>query len=305
MKVTFWGVRGSIPCPGPQTVKYGGNTISLECRFEGIDRIFIIDAGSGIRSLGDHLLGEHRGQKPLHLDLFITHTHWDHIQGLPFFGPMYIPETRIRIYGPATFEEACLEKILGAQWAYRYFPKRQQELAAHIEYVNLKEGRFDLGDGIVLKTKYLNHSLLCLGYRLEYADRVVCTAYDTEPFQNVFCTDPADPFYDETMAAEGMEAAAEENGRMVDFFCEADLLIHDAQYTQKEYDEARVGWGHSPIEHAVAEATRARVKRLALFHHDPKRTDGQMDEFGDLYCTPPHAGPVHVFVAREGMQITV
>ena len=135
---------------------------------------------------------------------------------------------------------------MGGQLAYRYFPIRHAELASEIKYVDLKEGRFDLGDGIMLTTKYLNHPLLCLGYRFEYAGKVFCTAYDTEPFQNLFTTDESDPSYDKDMAQEGKAVVDEQNKAIEDFFRGVDVLVHDSQYTQREYGESKVGWGTAP-----------------------------------------------------------
>ena len=303
MMIKFWGVRGSIPCPGPSTVKYGGNTTCLELRFKELDRIIIIDAGSGIRELGNHLMTHELPKGPIRTEIFLTHTHWDHIMGFPFFTPNYIPTTRLKVYGPVTHEDDPLEEVVGGQLTYRYFPVRQAELAAEIEYIDHKEGRFDLGDGITLTNKYLNHPVLCLGYRFEYRGKVFCTACDTEPFQNVFCTDPEDPSYDEAMALEGDQVAMEENQRIEDFIAEADVLIHDAQYTQEEYESSKVGWGHSSVQHAIATAKRAGVKRLVLFHHEPERTDAQIDELAEAVCNPGSTGDTEVFFAREGMGI--
>ncbi len=305
MIVKFWGARGSIPTPGPETVKYGGNTLCLELRLEDARRLVIIDAGSGIRALGDHLITRSTNNGPIRAEVFLTHTHLDHILGLPFFAPIYIPGTHLKIYGPVTCEEDSLEEVIGGQMSYRYFPVRQQELAASIEYINLNEGTFDLGDGIMLSTKYLNHPLLSLGYRIECRGNVICTAFDTEPFHNLFCTDPADPSYDETLAAEGELAAKEENRRMEDFFAGVDLLVHDGQYTQQEYEGGKKGWGHSPIEHAIEVARKTSIKRLALCHHDPLRSDSQIDELAKTYCCREVAGQLQVFFAREGMEVEI
>ncbi|MEW6669740.1 MAG: MBL fold metallo-hydrolase [Thermodesulfobacteriota bacterium] len=303
MKVKFWGVRGSIPCPGGSTVKYGGNTPCIEVRMKTSDRLIIIDAGSGIRELGIHMMSRDLPRGPIRTEIFLTHTHWDHIMGFPFFNPIYIPGTQLKVYGPVTYEDESLEQVVGGQLTYRYFPVRQEELAARIEYIDLKEDRLDLGEGIGLTTKYLNHPVLCLGYRLEAEGRVLCTAFDTEPFQNVFSTDPDDLSYDEVMAEEGRQAAAEENARIREFYRGADLLIHDAQYTQQEYGASRRGWGHSPMEYAIASARESRVKRLALFHHEPVRSDGQMDDLAGKHACPGGGGDMQVFFAREGDEI--
>jgi phosphoribosyl 1,2-cyclic phosphodiesterase len=262
-----------------------------------------MDAGTGLRELGNHVMAHDLPKGPIRTEILLTHTHWDHIQGFPFFTPMYVPTTKLTVYGPVTYEEDSLEKVLGGQYIYRYFPVRHAELGAEIEYVDLKEGQFDLGDGLVITTKYLNHPLLCLGYRFEYNGKVFCTAYDTEPFRNVFCTDPDDPSYDEAMASEGELVAQEENQRLEEFFAGADLLVHDAQYTKEEYESTKIGWGHSSMAHVIAAAKKNTVKRVALFHHDPGRTDADIDELTVRYCNRTYAGDTEVFFAREGMEI--
>ena len=292
MKVKFWGVRGSIPCPGPQTVKYGGNTVCLELQFPDTDRRIIIDAGSGLRRLGDHMLTNGNGQRAIRADLLLTHTHLDHILGIPFFAPIYIPQTQMRIYGPVTCEEESLETVIGGQLSYRYFPVRQAELAAQIEYNDLKEGSFDLGEGIRVTTKYLNHPLLCFGYRIEYNGHVFCTAYDTEPFYNFFSTDPGDPGYDEALAREGEQAAQQGNLAMEEFVAGADLLVYDGQYTRQEYEADKIGWGHTPVEFAIELAQRAGAQKLALIHHDPMRTDAQLDELSQKNYAPPEIAAI-------------
>jgi phosphoribosyl 1,2-cyclic phosphodiesterase len=286
-------------------MKYGGNTACVELRFQDTGRLIIIDAGSGIRELGNYMMAHDLPKGSIKAEIFLTHTHWDHIMGFPFFTPIYVPGTKLKIYGPVTYDDDTLKDIVGGQLSYRYFPVRQTELTSEIEYFDIKEGRFDLGDGIILTTKYLNHPVRCLGYRIEYRGKVFCTAYDTEPFQNVFCTDPNDSSYDKDMADEGDQVAREENQRVEDFFAKADLVIYDAQYTEAEYQAAKVGWGHTSVEYAVAAAKRAKIKRLALFHHDPVRTDDQIDALAKQFCRSDYAGTTEVFFAREGMEIDI
>lgn len=303
MKIKFWGVRGSIPCPGPDTVKYGGNTSCLEIWFEDIERLIIIDAGSGIRELGNDIMTRDMVKKGIKTEILLTHTHWDHIMGFPFFTPIYVPGARLKVFGPVTYENETLAETVGGQLTYRYFPVRQAELAAEIEYISLKEEKLDLGDGINLTTKYLNHPVLCLGYRFEYKGKIFCTAYDTEPFQNVFCSDPGDPSYDEDMFREGEEVAREENQRLEEFFSGSDLLIYDAQYTKDEYESSKKGWGHSSVEHAMDTSERSGVKRLALFHHEPLRTDRELDELTQKHCISKKDSEMELIFAREGEEI--
>jgi phosphoribosyl 1,2-cyclic phosphodiesterase len=303
MKVRFWGVRGSIPSPGPKTQKYGGNTACIELRVGDDDRLIIVDAGSGIRSLGNFMMGNDLPKGPIKAEIFLSHTHWDHIMGYPFFTPIYIPGTSLKVHGPVSFEEDPLEEVVGGQMKYRYFPVNLGELASKIEYIRLKEApSIDLGSGLHLATKLLNHPITALGYRFAYNGKAVCTCYDTEPFRNLFITDRNHPDYDEAMAYEGEEVAVEQNLAVEQFFAGADLLIHDAQYTAAEYG-ARINWGHTSIEYAIAAANRAGVKKLALYHHDPDRTDATLDELSAIYCEPGKFGDTEVFFAREGMEI--
>ncbi len=305
MKIRLWGVRGSIPCPGSHTMKYGGNGACMELRVEGRDEIIVIDAGSGIRELGNSLVAKDLPNGPLKLALYLSHTHWDHIMGFPYFTPIYIPGTKMVVHGPVTYEDDPLKDVVGGQMKYRYFPINVGELASDIEYKRLREEpNMDLGDGLLLTTKFLNHPITALGYRFEFQGKVFCTCYDHEPFRNLFITDPDHPEYDEAMAYEGEEVAQEQNQAIEEFFRGADLLVHDSQYTAEEY-KIRVDWGHSTFEWAIAAANRAGVKRLALFHHDPDRTDEQIDEMAKTYCEKGRYGDTEVFFAREGQEITL
>lgn len=297
-------MRGSVPCPGPKTVKYGGNTACLELRFGEEDRLVVIDAGTGIRELAGHIMKSDLPKGPIKTELFLTHTHWDHIMGFPFFIPIFVPNTELKVFGPVTYEEDTLDKIVGGMLTYRYWPVRLTELAAKIEYFNLKEGSQDLGGGLWLTTKYLNHPILVLGYRFEYRGKVFCTAYDTEPFSNVFDVSPDDPSYDEEAVKEGAMAAQEENDKVVRFFQGADILIHDSQYTHKEYISSKLGWGHSSFEHAVNVAHKAGVKKLLLFHHDPDRSDAELELIEKkIQAAAGGKTSMEVMIAREGMTV--
>jgi ribonuclease BN (tRNA processing enzyme) len=240
---------------------------------------------------------------PIDVDVFITHTHWDHIMGFPMFTPLFIPTSRIRIRGPVSYEDETLEQIIGAQLTYRYWPVRISELSAHIEYAQIKETSLDLGDGLWVTTKYLNHPILCLGYRFEYKGKSIVTAYDNEPFRNLFPTDPEDPSYDEDAAREGEAAAAEENEKLLRFFQDADVLIHDTQYTAEEY-EKHLGWGHTSYERAINNANKAKVKKLVMFHHDPNRTDEQLVKLEKKYKKLiADKTSMQIMMAREGLVI--
>ncbi|MDX9834993.1 MAG: MBL fold metallo-hydrolase [Desulfobulbus sp.] len=306
IRVKFWGVRGSIPCPGPKTMKYGGNTACIELRFPEVNRHIIIDAGSGIRDLGSALVTNDLPKGSLRTEIYLTHTHWDHIMGFPFFLPLYIPGTTIKVFAPVTYEEEPLEEVVGGQMKYRYFPVDLGEVASQVAYHRLKEDpAINLGDGISLATSIINHPITTLGYRFTFRGVVFCTVYDAEPFRNPFVTDPGDPAYEEFMALEGDEAAREQNQSLERFYAGADLLVHDAQYTHGEYTASRIGWGHTSIEDAIDAARRAGVRHLALFHHDPDRSDEQLDAMTTSYCTPGETDSMGIFFAREGQEIVL
>jgi phosphoribosyl 1,2-cyclic phosphodiesterase len=300
MNVTLWGVRGSTPCPGPTTVRFGGNTLCLEVRYGPSNRLAIVDAGSGIRALGVHLIKTDLPRGPIEAKILFSHTHWDHILGFPFFTPIFLPTTNLAIYGPVTFEEDTLDKVIGGQLQYRYFPVTMAELAAQISYHHLQETVLNFEDGLVVRTKYLNHPITCLGYRFEHDGKSIVTVFDHEPFRNLFADDP------ETRD-EGERAANEENRKIEAFMAGADVVIHDAQYTHQEYLKSYRGWGHTSIEWAINAAARAGVKKLVLIHHDPERTDDQLEALETTYraavaARSPSGRPVlDVVFAREGM----
>jgi phosphoribosyl 1,2-cyclic phosphodiesterase len=300
LSVRFWGVRGSMPCPGPDTVLFGGNTACLEIRAE--DRLIIIDSGTGIRPLGEKLLSGNYINGPVNADIFITHTHWDHIMGFPVFGPLFSPKSVLRIRGPVSSDEDTLESIIGTQLSYKFWPVRQNELAAKIEYGQLKETTIDLDGGVKVITKYLNHPILCLGYRFEYKGKVIVTLYDHEPYRNIFPVDPNDPGYDKDAALEGEAVAKEENEKIINFSKDADILIHDSQFTQTEY-EKHMGWGHSSYDIAINTAIQAAAKKLIFYHHDPARTDWQLDNLEKNYQSLIADKGLEVFMAREGLTL--
>ncbi len=283
MNIKLWGVRGSIPSPGPDTAKYGGNTTCIGIDFGPGEKETIIDGGTGIRLFGNYLIKKYLPDNIIDVNIFITHTHWDHIMGFPFFAPIYIPSTKLTIYGPVTYEEGGLDEIIGSQFQYKHFPVIQSELAAEIKYFPLKETSFAIGKNIKVITKYLNHPVLCISYRFEQNGKIFCFTTDSEPFRNIFASDPSSPDYDELAAEEGEKAAVEENSRVADFFRGADLLIHDAQYTNEEWNNEKLGWGHSSFEYVIETAAAAGVKKLILTHHDPERTDDQLDTLADFY----------------------
>lgn len=283
MEIRFWGTRGSIAKPGPSTFRYGGNTSCVEIR-AGTE-LLVCDCGTGAHALGQALLAENR---PLAGHLFITHTHWDHIQGLPFFAPLFVPGHAWHIYGPAGLGNR-LEAALVGQMEYQYFPIRLEDMAAKIRYHELQEGTLAIGE-VTVRTRFLNHPGISMGYRFERGGRAVVYATDHEPHM-----------MSDAPAAEP-EVHLEDAGHVA-FLRDADVVIHDAMYVSSEYASHR-GWGHTPAERAVDYCLRANVKRLVLFHHDPSRDDDAVERV--LAIARARAGSaLHVDAAAEGAVITL
>jgi CheY-like chemotaxis protein/phosphoribosyl 1,2-cyclic phosphodiesterase len=264
MRVRFWGTRGSIATPGPSTLRYGGNTACVEVRTDD-DTLFIFDCGTGARELGLALAQA----GPVEAHLFITHTHSDHIQGLPFFVPAFLAGSHLTIYGPAGVDQSFPHAV-GGQMDYAYFPIPFGNLPSHVDFEELGEGSFSVGAARV-QTQNLNHTGPCLGYRVEVGGATLVYATDHEPYAYpTWRPDrPADSFQTDAFLHPG-------DVRHAEFLHGADLVIHDTQYTEAEY-AAKVGWGHSPAAYAVDVALAGQARRLALFHHDPTHGDDAID----------------------------
>lgn len=289
MKVTFWGTRGSIAKAGPSTVRYGGNTSCVEMRTDS-GALIVIDCGTGAHGLGHDLLARSDGEA-IDGHLLISHTHWDHIQGLPFFAPLFQPGSTWHVYGPRGLGVSVSETLAG-QMEHNYFPISLEQLAAQVHYHDLVEGTFEIED-VVITTQYLNHPALTLGYRLEADNSTVVYAADHEPHRP-------------RLAYGGDITSSRHDRAHLDFLRGADLLIHDAQYLSTEY-EARTGWGHSTVEYVVDLAHQGDVARVALYHHDPSRTDDDMDVLVEMARArgeaSGHTG--EIFAAAEGLTIDV
>ncbi len=293
--VKFWGVRGSIPTPGPGTVGFGGNTSCVEIRADG--EIIILDAGTGLRLLGRELLAEFKDQ-PLNLTLLLSHTHWDHIQGLPFFQPIYKPHCHLRILG---FEGARkgLVHVLTGQMESPYFPVPFEELPGNVQIEELKDMEFEVGP-VRVKAWFANHPGICVGYRVFTSEGSVAFFPDNEPHSRVHeaCKVPAASDTSLRRYAEGQE------GKTVEFLRGTDVLILDSQYDVKEY-ERHIGWGHGCVDYAVDMAIKADVKRLVLFHHDPDHDDAKIESMVShaRMLVAQAKSSLQVEAAREGAVI--
>jgi phosphoribosyl 1,2-cyclic phosphodiesterase/ActR/RegA family two-component response regulator len=255
IRVKFWGTRGSIPTPGPSTARYGGNTACIELRCG--DTVMMLDCGTGAREMGLALNEEFDGKR-LDLHAFIGHTHWDHIQGFPFFAPAYSPTARIKLYSLRGAEKS-LQKVFTGQMDASYFPVRLGDLAAHLEFIEIGE-EVEVG-GARITHAFLNHPGVAVGFRFEYEGRSLVYVSDHENYCRMSGNNEHNRKLDQ---------------RLSEFARGADLYIREAQYTEEEY-QARRTWGHSVWSDALDCAHAAKVKKLALYHHDPMHDDEQLD----------------------------
>lgn len=289
LSIRFWGVRGSIATPGAATSHYGGNTSCIELRCEG--QIIILDAGTGIRPAGINLARESKG-RALSLTLLLSHTHWDHIQGFPFFGPAYDPKNHLRILGCKGTRDGLLTALSNQMSGY-YFPVAWKQLPSSINIVELKKPKFNIGN-IAVETMQLNHPGGCIGYR-----------FDTQCGSFAYLTD-VEPRRRTAKKAEHAARAAAMDPKLVGFISGVDALVMDSQYDAAEY-EARIGWGHGCVDDTVAMAVEAGVKHLFLFHHDPDHDDGKVSMMVEQArgLVAQKNSPVVVDAAREGVQIVL
>ena len=269
MRVKFWGTRGSISTPGKGTVRYGGNTPCVEVRLPK-DQLLILDAGTGIRNLGEELMEQGESIKAY---ILISHPHWDHIQGFPFFKPAFISGNEFTIVGGET-ERVNLQKMISDQMNKVYFPIQLNELKAKLSFRPIKEEEFSVF-GAKVQSFYLNHPTFALGYRISQGGKTLVYISDNEPFDRNVAQ--AIRNVDKVIVDKFLRASGDPNQRIFNFVRGADVLIYDATYTPEEYVD-RVGWGHSHYLFTLKVAAEGGVKKLVLFHHDPAHDDDKVDD---------------------------
>ncbi len=300
MVVKFWGVRGSYPVPGIHTNKYGGNTPCVEVRLDD-GTVLIFDAGTGIRELGLSLMhnGFSEGNGSAHV--FITHMHWDHIQGFPFFSPVFVGGNRFTIYARKNNRHK-LRDVLAYQNKETYSPISFNEVRAKLDFVEVGEGRsWSVGEAAV-KTVRLNHPSIALGYRVDADDKSFAYITDTAPFEDIligeeFISRPPDHI------SEDMRRELEDlQQQLVGFVSGADLIVYDAFFRLEDY-RRNPHWGHSTPEHGIDLCKEAGIQGLALFHHAPGNSDDVMDQIDGEYRDKGRAMGIEVFAAKEGQEI--
>lgn len=298
MRLTFWGTRGSIATPGNQTVRYGGNTPCLELRLQN-DELIILDAGTGIRNLGDKLI---ESGEIIKAYLFVSHPHWDHIQGFPFFKPAFISGNEFTIVGGET-EKVTLPKMIADQMNKVYFPIQVSELSATLRFRKVEEEELDVY-GAKVNTLFVNHPSFSLAYRITQNGKSLVYISDNEPFDRHAAL--ALRNVDKKIVEKYAESNGDPNQRLFDFIRDADVLIHDATYTPEEYVN-RVGWGHSHYLFTLKVAAEGNVKKLVLFHHDPSHSDDKVDDILKI-CQREIQLRRYQFecvAAAEGMQLDI
>ena len=260
MRIRFWGTRGSIATPGPSTNYFGGNTSCVELT-TAHDDLLVFDCGTGAHMLAGALMAQ--GRDVVHANILLGHTHWDHIQGFPFFTPAFAEGNSVAIYGPQG-SRGSLQEVLAGQMEFTYFPIELNQLPAAITYHELAEGAHTIG-GARVTTQFLHHPAMTLGYRIEADGVVVVYLVDHEPFSDELWRAGAEPGSIDSILHDGDRQHAK-------FMEDADLVIHDAQYTIEEYASKKT-WGHSPYDYVVQIAAAANVRQVALTHHDPAHDD--------------------------------
>jgi CheY-like chemotaxis protein/phosphoribosyl 1,2-cyclic phosphodiesterase len=292
MRVRFWGTRGSIATPGPGTNHFGGNTSCVELTTAS-GELLIFDCGTGAHPLATELMAQ--GRKAISSNILLGHTHWDHIQGFPFFSPAFVEGNSVAIYGPEG-SRGSLHNVLAGQMEFTYFPIELNQLPAAISYHELTEGIHAIG-GARVATQFLNHPAMTLGYRVEADGVAVVYLVDHEPFSDELWRAGAEPGRIESILHEG-------DRRHAKFMAGADLVIHDAQYTPEEYLEKKT-WGHSAYDYVVQIASAAGVRKVALTHHDPGHNDhfvADIERKARILAFQRGTG-LDVFCAYEGCEL--
>lgn len=299
MRLTFWGVRGSYPVASRQTTRYGGHTSCVELEIEGLATPFVLDAGTGLRNLGIRLLEGSFGKGEGQLRLFLSHLHWDHVQGLPFFGPAHVGGNRISVYGRGRDGAPLLDAVTGIT-RREFFPVGMEAFPATMEFHELvPKVPVDI-DGVRVLPVALNHPWGSLGYRFEHGGKSVAYVTDTSPFDTILYPEKFVQAPPKELSGEDRAALQTMRADLIGALKGADVVIYDTHYTDSEYEKFP-HWGHGTPKHALEMCEAAGAKRLVLFHHAPGRTDDEQDKL--LEDTRAIAKTVEVLAAQEGMRV--
>ncbi len=300
MDITFWGVRGSYPVPGPNTVRYGGQTSCVEVR-SGTNCL-IVDAGTGLRELGRKLARQQMAGGTSHYHIFLSHVHWDHIQGLPFFEPAYIQGSKISVYALRAASDE-IQQVVSGITRHEFFPMALERVPAEFEFHNVVPKQPVHVMGFEIRPILLNHPFGAVGYRIIADGTSWAYVSDTAPFSDVlhkqhFLPGP------EKLTEDDRARLQEIKGDLIAALHGTDTVVYDTHFTIEEYHQFP-HWGHSTPEHALEICTGIDVRRLVLFHHAPSHTDDMMDEIAEIYRVRGEAVDLEVIASREHMTLSI
>lgn len=308
--VNFWGVRGSIAIPGEKTIRIGGNTPCIEI-INDKKQLLIIDAGTGIRNLGNYIINNYLKEGITECHIILSHTHWDHIQGFPFFAPIYMKNFKIFLYGPSRKGDS-FEEVIAGQMNYPYYPVKLSDLKAQIEFIDIHDMPFKIGN-YDITPKVLNHPIKTYGYRIHYEGKYVTTVFDHEIYRDIILED--NPFIINDLKLnslniiEASKTVKELNQGIDNFIDNTDILIYDAHFTEKEYYQGKQGWGHGPIEFIIKRIieNKIKVKNLVLFHYAPEKSDEEVFRMKDYLenFTRSAGSRLNLLLATETLRMTL
>lgn len=303
MRLTFWGVRGSYPVASSTTLRYGGHTSCVQLEIPGVEAPYVLDAGTGIRNLGMRLLEGKFGKGEGVMRLFLSHLHWDHVQGLPFFGPAHVGGNRIHVYGRGRDGAPLLEAVTGIT-RREFFPVGMDSFPATLEFTELAPNVAIEADGVKILPLSLNHPWGALGFRFEKDGKSVAYITDTSPFDTIRYPEKFVTGAPKELSSEDRSALDDMRSNLVKGLENTSCVVYDTQYTDAEYEKFP-HWGHGTPKHALAVCREAKVKKLVLFHHAPGRTDDDQDRLTNETREFASKDGIDVVSAMEGLRVEI